>query len=171
MTKDIESIDESLFESIKHINEYGMEYWTARELLKVLQYGEYRFFSKVIDKAIDACIASKNDVRDHFVHVHEMVNIGSSAKRRLDDYHLSRYACYLIAMNGDPRKEAVALAQTYFAVKTRQQELSENFERLFSFTPHFAGLRKMGKQNGNLRFLQIATCRNSKASHKKQPFP
>lgn len=82
MTKDIESIDESLFESIKHINEYGMEYWTARELLKVLQYGEYRFFSKVIDKAIDACIASKNDVRDHFVHVHEMVNIGSSAKRR-----------------------------------------------------------------------------------------
>lgn len=130
MTKDIESIDESLFESIKHINEYGMEYWTARELLKVLQYGEYRFFSKVIDKAIDACIASKNDVRDHFVHVHEMVNIGSSAKRRLDDYHLSRYACYLIAMNGDPRKEAVALAQTYFAVKTRQQELSENFERL-----------------------------------------
>lgn len=130
MTKDIESIDESLFESIKHINEYGMEYWTARELLKVLQYGEYRFFSKVIDKAIDACIASKNDARDHFVRVHEMVNIGSSAKRRLDDYHLSRYACYLIAMNGDPRKEAVALAQTYFAVKTRQQELSENFERL-----------------------------------------
>lgn len=113
MVKDINAINESLFESIKHINEYGMEYWTARELLKVLQYGEYRFFSKVIDKAIDACIASKNDVRDHFVHVHEMVNIGSSAKRRLDDYHLSRYACYLIARKILPNHTMHDFRHTY----------------------------------------------------------
>ena len=92
MVKDINTINESLFESIKHINEYGMEYWTARELLKVLQYGEYRFFSKVIDKAIDACIASKNDVRDHIVHVHDMVNIGSSAFARLRKWSTHRLA-------------------------------------------------------------------------------
>ena len=119
----LENINESLFENIKHINEYGQEYWIARELIQVLGYNEYRFFKKVILKAIDACKASNNEVSDHFVQVHGMVNIGSGAQRALEDYHLSRYACYLIAMNGDSRKKAIALAQTYFAVKTRQQEI------------------------------------------------
>lgn len=126
----LENINESLFENIKHINEYGQEYWIARELIQVLGYNEYRFFKKVILKAIDACKASNNEVSDHFVQVHGMVNIGSGAKRVLEDYHLSRYACYLIAMNGDSRKKAIALAQTYFAVKTRQQEIMDDFDNM-----------------------------------------
>lgn len=126
----LENINESLFENIKHINEYGQEYWIARELIQVLGYNEYRFFKKVILKAIDACKASNNEVSNHFVQVHGMVNIGSGAKRALEDYHLSRYACYLIAMNGDSRKKAIALAQTYFAVKTRQQEIMDDFDNM-----------------------------------------
>lgn len=87
----IEKINETLFESIKHVNEYGQEYWTARELIPVLEYNEYRFFKKVIEKAINACEASNNTVSDHFVQVHEMVTIGSGAEREIEDYHLSRY--------------------------------------------------------------------------------
>lgn len=126
----IESVNESLFESIKHINEYGQEYWTARELLRALEYNEYRFFKKVIEKAMTACEASGGNGSDHIVQVHDMVSIGSGAEREVEDFYLSRYACYLVAMNGDPRKKAIALAQTYFAVKTRQQELIENYESL-----------------------------------------
>ena len=142
---DIESINENLFESIKHINEYGQEYWTARELIPLLEYNEYRFFKKVIDKSISACEASNNTVSDHFVQVHEMVTIGSGAEREVENYHLSRYACYLIAMNGDPRKQAIALAQTYFAVKTRQQELIENYEELDDDSKRLAIRQEMKK--------------------------
>ena len=91
---DLQPMNESLFEDIKHINEYGQEYWSARELIPVLEYNEYRFFKKVIDKAIEACASSKNAVSDHFVHAHDMVDIGSGATRKVEDYHLSRYACY-----------------------------------------------------------------------------
>lgn len=127
---DIIDYSEQTFESIKHINEYGQEYWTARELLKVLNYNEYRFFKKVIDKAMEACKSSNNNVLDHFVQVHDMITVGKNAKRKIDDFQLSRYACYLIAMNGDSRKKPIALAQTYFAVKTRQQELMDDFESM-----------------------------------------
>lgn len=147
---DIESINENLFESIKHINEYGQEYWTARELIPLLEYNEYRFFKKVIDKAISACEASDNTVSDHFVQVHEMVTIGSGAEREVENYHLSRYACYLIAMNGDPRKQAIALAQTYFAVKTRQQELIENYEELDDDSKRLSIRQEMKKHNKSL---------------------
>lgn len=129
MTKDIESIDESLFESIKHINEYGMEYWTARELMPVLEYKQWRQFSDAIDRAKKACETSGNRVFDYFADARKIVKTGVATKE-IEDYHLSRYACYLIAMNGDSRKKAIAMAQSYFAIKTRQQELSENFERL-----------------------------------------
>lgn len=129
MTKDIESIDESLFESIKHINEYGMEYWTARELMPVLEYKQWRQFSDAIDRAKKACETSGNRVFDYFADTRKIVKTGVATKE-IEDYHLSRYACYLIAMNGDPRKKAIAMAQSYFAIKTRQQELSENFEKL-----------------------------------------
>jgi len=122
--------DENTFESIKHINEYGQEYWLARELQPVLEYTEWRNFSRIIDKAKEACSGSGNVIKDHFVDVNKMVEIGSSTYRELDDYQLSRYACYLIAMNGDPRKQVIANAQTYFAVKTRQQELIDNFDQL-----------------------------------------
>ncbi len=147
---DIESINENLFESIKHINEYGQEYWTARELIPLFEYNEYRFFKKVIDKAISACEASDNTVSDHFVQVHEMVTIGSGAEREVENYHLSRYACYLIAMNGDPRKQAIALAQTYFAVKTRQQELIENYEELDDDSKRLSIRQEMKKHNKSL---------------------
>ena len=126
---DIEKINESLFESIKHINEYGQEYWTARELMFPLQYKKWQNFDAIIQKAKQACKSSNGKVSDHFADVSKMVTAGVAAKS-IDDYHLSRYACYLIAMNGDPRKQAIALAQTYFAVKTRQQELIENYNEL-----------------------------------------
>lgn len=129
MTEDVELINESLFESIKHINEYGMEYWTARELMPVLEYKQWRQFSDAIDRAKKACETSGNRVFDYFADARKIVKTGVATKE-IEDYHLSRYACYLIAMNGDPRKKAIAMAQSYFAVKTRQQELSENFERL-----------------------------------------
>lgn len=126
----LDTINESLFESIKHVNEYGQEYWTARELQHVLDYTEWRKFKTTIARAMEACKASDNDIADHFGGAAKMVHLGSGAERELEDYLLSRYACYLIAMNGDSRKKTVALAQTYFAVKTRQQEIMDNFEQL-----------------------------------------
>lgn len=144
---DIEKISEALFEDIKHLDEQGNEYWTARELIPVLEYNEYRFFKKVIDKAIDACKSSNIKASDHFVHVHDMVALGSGAERKIEDFHLSRYACYLIAMNGDPRKRAVALAQTYFAVKTRQQELVENYDSLSEDQKRLAIRHEMREHN------------------------
>lgn len=148
--KDISTVNETLFESIKHINEYGQEYWTARELCRVLGYKEFRFFEKVIDKAIEACKNSGNSIADHIVHVHDMVDIGSGAKREVSDYHLSRLACYLIAQNGDPRKETIALAQTYFAIKTRQQELIENYDELSEAEKRIAIRQELKKHNSSL---------------------
>lgn len=121
---------ESIFESIKHVNEYGVEFWYARELQTALEYKQWRRFENIINKAKDACQNSGNDVSDHFANVGKMVDIGSGATRTLEDYELSRYACYLIVQNGDSRKKVIALGQTYFAVKTRQQELAEKFEDL-----------------------------------------
>ena len=121
----IEEYNEKIFESIKHIDEYGNEYWLARELQKVLDYKEWRKFEGVINKAKEACINSNFIIEDHFVGADKMVSIGSGANRCQKDYKLSRYACYLIAQNGDSRKEVIALAQTYFAIQTRKQEINE----------------------------------------------
>ena len=118
---DITVINDTLFESIKHINEYGQEYWLARELQTVLDYKLWQKFHNIIVKAQEACKSSGNVVSEHFIQVDKMVTLGSGSEREVVDYQLSRYACYLIAMNGSPRKKAIALAQTYFAVKTRQQ--------------------------------------------------
>ncbi len=126
----IVNYNEQTFESIKHVNENGQEFWYARELQKVLGYSEWRNFQNVINKAKDACKNSGNSVQDHFVDVNKMVGIGSNASRPVDDIEFSRYACYLVVMNGDSTKEIIALGQTYFAVKTRQQELIENYESL-----------------------------------------
>lgn len=114
---------ENSFEEIKHVDENGREYWFARELAKVLQYKDYRNFELTIFKAMDACKNSGYEISDHFGEVTEMVQIGSGAHRGFPSYILSRYACYLIVQNGDPKKEEIALAQTYFAVQTRRQEL------------------------------------------------
>lgn len=116
---------EKTFENIKHIDEYGNEYWYARELQIVLDYKEWRKFENVINKAKKACYNSDVIISDHFVEIDKMVNIGSGAKRRQKDYILTRYACYLLAQNGDSRKSVIALAQTYFAIQTRKQELIE----------------------------------------------
>lgn len=121
---------ESPFDSIRHINEYGAEYWDARELMPVLGYKQWRRFADTIDRAKVSCEVSGNTVSDHFADVGKTIAMPKGATKTISDYHLSRYACYLIAMNGDPRKEAIALAQSYFAIKTREQELSEDFEQL-----------------------------------------
>ena len=127
MKKEIIKIEETTatFESIKHLDEYGQEYWYARELMQVLRYSKWGNFEKVIDKAKKSCENSNIFVNDHFANVGKMVSIGSGAKRKQNDYKLSRYACYLIAQNGDSRKTVIALAQTYFAIQTRKQEISE----------------------------------------------
>ena len=127
---DLTKYSEKTFEDIKHINEYGEEFWYARELQKVLEYTEWRNFTKIIDKAVTACITSKNSAGDHFVDVNKTIDMPKGAHRVIEDFMLSRYACYLIVMNGDPRKEVIAVGQTYFAVKTRQQEIIENYEQL-----------------------------------------
>ena len=121
---EIEMYKEKNFDDIKHIDEYGNEYWVARELMALLEYSKWENFFKVIKSAMNACENSNNTVLDHFPEVRKIVKAGATTKYKLD-YHLSRYACYLIAQNGDSRKKKVALAQTYFAVQTRKQELTE----------------------------------------------
>ena len=114
-----------LFESIMHIDENGTQFWYARELQEVFNYSEWRKFEGVIRKAEISCNNCGINSFEHFVGVDKMVQIGSGAERKQQDYKLTRYACYLIAQNGDSRKRVIALAQTYFAVQTRKQELSE----------------------------------------------
>ena len=116
---------QSPFESIKQIDDDGNEYWYARDLQEILEYSEWRNFSKIIEKAKSACETSGHAVQSEFVDVNKLVDVGANLQRSIQDIVLSRYACYLIAMNGNPRKEVIALAQTYFAVKTHEQEQSE----------------------------------------------
>lgn len=137
---------ESLFESIRHVNEYRQEFWYARDLQIALEYTEWRNFCKVIDKAKEACRGSNNAVSDHFVDVNKIVNAGVTSKD-IGDIQLSRYACYLIVQNGDPRKKVIALGQTYFAVKTRQQELIENYENLSEDQKRIAIRQEMKEHN------------------------
>lgn len=119
----------SPFDSIKQLDDEGNEYWYARDLQGVLEYSEWRNFFKVVEKAKIACESSSNLVSMHFVDVNKMVEIGNNTLREVDDIKLTKYACYLIAMNGDPRKEVIALAQTYFAVKTHERETLERYDK------------------------------------------
>ena len=122
---EIKEYTEKVFEDIKYIDEKGNEYWLARELMPLLEYTEWRKFKGAIAKAIINCKSSNNSALDHFVGADKMVSIGSNTRRNIKDYKLSRYACYLIVLNCDPRKKVIALAKTYFAIQTRKQELSE----------------------------------------------
>ena len=123
----IEEYNATVFESIKHIDDYGNEYWYARELMQALEYRKWGNFVKVIEKAKLACELSENITTDHFADLSKMVSIGSNAQRKQDDYKLSRYACYLIVQNADSRKKIVAFGQTYFAVQTRKQEITKKY--------------------------------------------
>lgn len=113
------------FESLKKHNEHGVEYWSARDLQPCLGYIEWRTFENTIKKAITACKQSGNDAAHHFVGAHKQIQFGKGAMQMVEDYHLSRFACYLIAQNGDPRKPEIAHAQKYFAIQTRRQEISD----------------------------------------------
>ena len=114
-----------LFEDIKHIDENGYEYWFARELQNILGYNQWRSINDLIERAKIACKESNNNIDDHFALYRKKIKLAKGATRNVIDYKLSRYACYLIVMNGNPKKEIVALGQTYFAIQTRKQELSE----------------------------------------------
>ena len=113
------------FEDIKHIDKHGVEFWYARELIRVLQYSNWQNFEKIIDKAKISCQNSDINVFEHFIDVSKLSKRGNNAEVEINDYKLTRYACYLIAQNGDSRKKVIALAQTYFAVQTRKQEINE----------------------------------------------
>lgn len=140
---------EATFEDIKHIDEDGNEFWYARELQKVLEYAEWRNFSNVIDKAKKACKGAGNVEISHFVDINKMVE-GGVADIPVRDIKLSRYACYLIVQNGDPSKEVIALGQTYFAVKTRQQELIEKFDDLTEDQKRLSIRHQMAEHNKSL---------------------
>ena len=161
------------FEQIKKFDENGFEYWSARELGKILDYAEYRNFLPVVTKAKEACNNSGLESIDHFVDMHEMVNIGSNAKRKMPSIKLSRYACYLIVQNADPSKEVVALGQTYFAVQTRLQEIqktdtfnnlqTEEEKRLFlrnELRSHNSKLAEAAKNAGVLEAIDYAIFQN-----------
>ncbi len=151
------------FESIKHIDEEGIEYWTARELAIELGYTKWENFEKVLNKAKRTCLNSGQDITNHFPDIRKMVKIGSKTIRGVIDYRLSRYACYLIAQNGDPSKLEISQAQTYFAIQTRKQEIHQSLseskkriairndvkdknKKLFS-TTRLAGVSNFGKFN------------------------
>ncbi len=148
--KGINKYSESAFEDIKHVTEENFEFWYARELQAVLEYSEWRNFIKVVDKAKIACEKSNNAVSDHFVDVNKMIDLAKGAQREIEDIMLSRYACYLIVQNGDPRKEVIALGQTYFAVKTREREIEENFEQLTEEQKRLAIRNEMINHNKSL---------------------
>ena len=122
---ELEKINETIFESIKHVDDDGNEYWYARELQKVLQYNKWENFKKVILKAKLSCNASSYEISEQFLDIRKPIIGGNGNVQYVCDYKLSRYACYLIAQNGDSRKKVIALAQTYFAIQTRKQELLE----------------------------------------------
>ena len=122
---DIKEYNVKTFDDNKHVDEYGNEFWYARELMPLLEYSKWQKFKGVINKAIMVCKQSYCIVTNHFTTTGKMIDIAKGAKRRIIDYKLSRYACYLIVQNCDPRKKIIALAQTYFAVQTRKQELLE----------------------------------------------
>lgn len=150
MNNEIARYSEETFESIKHVNEYGNEFWYARELQSILEYTEWRNFQKLIEKAQTACENSDMAVDECFVEVNKTSPMPNGGIKLIDDYILSRYACYLIVMNGDPRKEVIAVGQTYFAVKTRQQELIDHYDELSEDQKRLAIRKEMKAHNKSL---------------------
>jgi len=127
---DLNAKEYQRFEDIKHTTDEGIEFWYARELAPVLEYAKWENFHKVIQRAMLACKNSGFEIEDHFPDAGKMVSLGSGSQRKVKDYMLSRYACYLVMQNGDARKEVIALGQTYFAIQTRRQEIADAFNQL-----------------------------------------
>ena len=150
MTNNIMENSASIFESIKHINEYENEFWYARELVIILDYTKWDNFIKVIEKAKIACSTSNNNVSDHFADVGKMIDLAKGAKREIQDLALSRYACYLIIQEADSRKEVVALGKTYFAIQTRKQEQQDNFKNLPEDNKRLAIRKELAEHNKQL---------------------
>lgn len=147
---DLVKYSEETFESIKHVNEFGQEYWLSRELQPILDYAQWRNFNEAIDRAKLACANSGFDPSNHFAEVSKTIQMPKNASKEIPDFMLSRYACYLIVMNGDPRKEVIAVGQSYFAVKTRQQELIDNYEELSEDQKRLAIRNEMIAHNKSL---------------------
>jgi DNA-damage-inducible protein D len=192
MTKELTPKHNNLFEKIKQTDENGNEFWSARDLSKVLEYSEYRHFIPVIERAKEACANSGQQVTDHFEDILEMINLGKTAQREVESVKLSRYACYLIVQNANPGKEVVALGQTYFAVQTRLQEIrqmdeynrlsTEDEKRLFlrnEMAKHNVQLAAAAKDAGVVEPMDYAIFQNhgymglyggldAKAIHKKK---
>ena len=192
MSNELSHKHNNLFEEIKHTDENGNEYWSARDLSKVLEYSEYRHFLPVIERAKEACANSGQEVANHFEDILEMINLGKTAQREVESVKLSRYACYLIVQNADPGKEVVALGQTYFAVQTRLQEIrqmdeynrlsTEDEKRLFlrnEMAKHNSQLAAAAKDAGVVEPIDYAIFQNhgymglyggldAKAIHKKK---
>ena len=169
MEKTLSNDQQPIFERIKQTDTNGSEYWGARQFAKALGYREYRNFQPVIQKAKKACTNSAQRIHSHFVELHEMVSIGLGVERQIDNVQLSRYACYLIVQNADPSKAIVALGQTYFALQTRKQELSqmddynrlntEDEKRLFlrnELKKHNTQLADAAKQAGVVKPIDYA---------------
>lgn len=159
-----ERYKEKTFEDIKHIDKYGNEYWEARELQMALNYSKWENFEKVIDKAKNACNNSHNNISEHFPEVRKPIIGGNGNVQYIVNYHLSRYACYLIVQNADLRKEVIALGQTYFAIQTRKQELTEQEYDLLNENEKRFYQRKLTKQ-GNYTLQQTATKAGVKNMH------
>lgn len=140
------------FEKIRHFDNNGHEYWLARELAPLLDYQQWRNFEPVIQKAMLACEQSSKSVADHFAEIRKMVDLGSGAKRMIKNFALSRYACYLILQNGDPSKPVIANGQTYFALQTRRQELSDekSYAQLTEDEKRLAIRNELAKHNKDL---------------------
>lgn len=148
--EEIKKYSQKTFEDIKKITSDNVEFWFARDLQNILEYSDWRNFSNVIAKAKKACIHSGNNVFDHFVDINKMIDIGKGATREIDDIELSRYACYLIVQNGDPSKKVIALGQTYFAQKTRQKEIEDDFAKLTEEEKRIAIRNDLNEHNKSL---------------------
>ena len=156
MKKISDKYTDATFDNIKHIDEYGNEFWFARELQKVLEYKDWRNFLKVLNKAKKACSNSGFNIDEQLVEVNKLSKRNNNAIANIQDYKLSRYMCYLIVQNADPNKEVVALGQTYFAIQTRKQEITEQeYDSLSDDEKRFYQ-RKLTKQ-GNYTLQKVAS--------------
>ena len=153
---DKENYTNSIFENIKNVDEYGQEYWYARELSKVLEYSDWRNFLKVLNKAKEACKNSGFNVDEQLVEVNKLSKRNNNATANIQDFKLTRYICYLIVQNADPSKEVVALGQTYFAIQTRKQEITEQEYDMLSDDEKRFYQRKLTKQ-GNYTLQKVAS--------------